>query len=269
MLKLLKYEFRKALNAFLALLGITAALEIYFLAALSTKNENHLVISSLLLMFSAYASAIFVFVRGITSYSGELRSRASYLIFLTPNSTVKILASKYLYTFVNGLLFLCLFGYLTYLDFGLLATKYYSYTGFYSGIKALLRSNGVYLDQILGGGLFMIAFTFIKLLSTIGVAYFAITLSHTLLHDKKWRWLPALVMFCALSWGVNYICSLFPSAVDQLVMIDMTGTQVVPDNQSLSSILVPALLPTLGVSVAVIAASLFGSAHLLKKSVSL
>ena len=76
-------------------------------------------------------------------------------------------------------------------------------------------------------------------------------------------------MFCALSWGVNYICSLFPSAVDQLVMIDMTGTQVVPDNQSLSSILAPALLPTLGVSVAVIAASLFGSAHLLKKSVSL
>ena len=120
-----------------------------------------------------------------------------------------------------------------------------------------------------GGGLFMIAFTFIKLLSTIGVAYFAITLSHTLLHDKKWRWLPALVMFCALSWGVNYICSLFPSAVDQLVMIDVTGTQVVPDSQSLSSILVPALLPTLGVSVAVIAASLFGSAHLLKKSVSL
>ena len=114
-----------------------------------------------------------------------------------------------------------------------------------------------------------IAFTFIKLLSTIGVAYFAITLSHTLLHDKKWRWLPALVMFCALSWGVNYICSLFPSAVDQLVMIDMTGTQVVPDSQSLSSILAPALLPTLGVSVAVIAASLFGSAHLLKKSVSL
>ena len=67
MLKLLKYEFRKALNAFLALLGITAALEIYFLAALSTKNENHLVISSLLLMISAYASAIFVVVRGITS----------------------------------------------------------------------------------------------------------------------------------------------------------------------------------------------------------
>ena len=34
MLKLLKYEFRKALNAFVALLGFTAALVIYFLAAL-------------------------------------------------------------------------------------------------------------------------------------------------------------------------------------------------------------------------------------------
>lgn len=269
MLKLLKYEFRKALSAFLALLGITAALEIYFLIALETRSDNHLILSTLLLAFSAFAAAIFVFVRGITSYSGELRSRASYLIFLTPNSTLKILASKYLYTFVNGLLFLCLFGYLTYLDFGLLATKYYNYASFYSGIQALLRSRGVYLDQIFGGSLFMVAFTFLKLLSTIGIAYFAITLSHTLLRDKKWRWLPALVLFILLSWGVNYVCSLFPSALDELVMIDMTGMRGAPGEESLSSILVPALLPTLGVSVAVILASLFGSASLLKRRVSL
>ena len=70
MFKLLKYEFRKALSAFLALLGITVALEVYFLIALNAKNENHLVLSTILLAFSAFAAAIFVFVRGITSYSG-------------------------------------------------------------------------------------------------------------------------------------------------------------------------------------------------------
>ena len=269
MFKLLKYEFRKALSAFLALLGITVALEVYFLIALNAKNENHLVLSTILLAFSAFAAAIFVFVRGITSYSGELRSRASYLIFLTPKSTTKILASKYLYTFANGLLFLCLFGYLTYLDFGLLATKYYNYAGFYTGINALLRSRGVYLDQILGGGLFMIAYAFIKLLSTVGIAYFAITLSHTLLRDRKWRWLPALVLFLALSWGVNYVCSLFPNAMDELVMIDIAGVEGTPSDESLSAILVPSLLPTLGVSAAVIVASLFSSAELLRRRVSL
>ena len=52
-------------------------------------------------------------------------------------------------------------------------------------------------------------------------------------------------------------------------MIDIAGVQGMPGDESLSSILVPSLLPTLGVSVAVIVASLFSSAALLKRRVSL
>ena len=124
MLKLVKYEFRKARSALLALLGIAAVLEVYFLASLYSNQEDNMVVAGVLLFFCAYAAAIFVFVRGVTSYSGELKNTSSYLIFMTPNSTLKIMGSKYLYTFVNGLFFTVLFAVLTAVDAALALRQY-------------------------------------------------------------------------------------------------------------------------------------------------
>lgn len=280
MLKLVKYEFRKAQSAFLALLGLTAALEIYYLLSLRLEEESHMVISMMLLMLCSFAVAIFVFVRGVTSYSGELKNRSSYLIFLTPNSTLKIVASKFLYTFVNGLLFALLFAVLAGVDFLLAMQHFNEYESFLHGLKTMLNLYGVYVDQILYGVLFVLAYAFLSILSTIAVAYFSITIGHTLFRDKKWRWLPSLLLFAALTWGINYLCSRFPSAFDQLVMIDaqlqsvapeaagmQAGMQVAAD--TLHDVIIPSLLPTAGVSLGVILASMFGCAALLEKKVSL
>lgn len=275
MLKLLKYEFRKAQSAFLTLLGLTAALELYFLYALYQRKEDHMAISMVLLVLCAYAVAIFVFVRGVTSYSGELKSKSSYLIFLTPNSTLKIMGSKYLYTFVNGLFFAALFAVLAGFDFLLGLQRFGEYEDFLEGMQALLRMNGVYVDQILYGVLFIVAYAFLSILSTIAVAYFAITIGHTLFRDKKWRWVPSLVLFFALVWAINWICGQFPSAWDELVMIDPTRSatstevtvQVTAD--AFQKVIIPSLLPTAGVSVVTIVASLFGCSALLEHKVSL
>lgn len=270
MLKLLKYEFRKALVSFLTLLGVTVAAEIYFLISLKTDQEGHLGFSMLLLLFLTFSAAIFVFVRGVVSYSGELRNRSGYLLFLTPRSTLQILASKYLYTFVNGLLLSAVFGALAFLDVGLFNVHYNEYASMYDLAKNLLSSYGVYLDSILASILFAALYGFFELLSMVGLSYFAITLSHTLLRDKKWRWLVAVALYIALSWAVSYICSLFPSLLKDAVMIDPFGLHGAPtvDTIGVSSI-VRYLLPTLCVNAAVVIATLFSSAFMLKNKVSL
>ena len=119
MLKLLKYEFRKALASFLTLIGITVGIEAYFLVSLFSDKENHVAISMAMLVFLTFATAIFVFIRGVASYSNELRSKSSYLLFSIPKSTAQILGSKYLYTFVNGLLLLVLYGAMAMIDMSL------------------------------------------------------------------------------------------------------------------------------------------------------
>ncbi len=275
MLKLVKYEFCKAQSAVLALLGLTAALEIYYLISLNLEEETHLVISITLMMLCAYAVALFVFIRGVTSYSGELKNRSSYLIFLTPNSSLKIVGSKFLYTFVNGLLFAALFAALAGADLVLAMRHFGEYERFLNGLKTMLNMYGVYVDQILYGVLFVLVYTFLSILSTIAVAYFSITIGHTLFRDKKWRWLPSLLLFAGLTWGINYLCSQFPSAIDQLVMIDIqmdgagtqAGMQAAAD--TLHDVIIPSLLPTAGVSLGVILASLFACSALLEKKVSL
>lgn len=272
MIRLLKYEFRKALNGLLVLLGITAALEVWFLGGLAMNEESHCIVAAVLLFFCAYAVAIYVLVRGVTSFSGELNSRSSYLIFMTPNSCLKIVGSKFLYTFVNALLFFVLYGVLALADIALML-DYYGELGYFWDMAAgFFRTNGIYVDQIGFGVLALLVYVFLSILSTMAIAYLAITLSHTLFHGKKWRWLPSLALFGALTWAVNKVYSLLPSAMDHLVMVEesyMVAEQEVEIVATAVTDLIPWLLPSAGVSLAVILISLFGCAALLEKKVSL
>ena len=57
MLKLIKYEFRKSMGAFWALLGVAAAVEAYFLISLRAGKDDHVAVSMLLLFLCAFAGA--------------------------------------------------------------------------------------------------------------------------------------------------------------------------------------------------------------------
>ena len=104
MLKLIKVEFRKGLVGALVLLGIAAALQAYYLISLYSSREGHTIAAALLLVWVTFAMGVFVFARGITAYSRELGSRTGYMLFLTPNPSLKIIGSKFLYTFLLALL---------------------------------------------------------------------------------------------------------------------------------------------------------------------
>ncbi len=268
MLRLLKYEFRKALVLSLIILGATIAIEGYFLYGLYGEHGDALAIGMVLLLLCAYVAALFVFVRGVTSYSGELRSRNGYLVFMTPNSCLKILGSKFLYTFLNGLIFALIFVLLAVYDLGLIAKIDGDYVTVWEGISSLLRMSGVYVDQILLGVLFVGVYAFLMLLAVIGAAYFAVTLSHTLFRDRKWRWLAAIVFFIAIVWVINRIDSQFTSALDELTFYSYAGEAEIQVD-ALEEIVLPALAPTACVSLVTILLSLFGSAKLLKDKVSL
>ena len=253
MLKLVKYEFRKSLTALMTLLGLTAGLEAYFLAALFLDKENHLFIAMLLMMLCAYAVAVYVFVRGVTSYSGELKSRSAYLIFMTPNSTLKIMGSKFLYTFVNGLLFAALYGALGLLDLTLTLQKYQRYDALWGAAQNFLKAYGVH----------------VSLLAVIALAYLAITLSHTLLRDRKGRGLVALLIFFLLNWLVNWFSGLFPSALDLLVVYDGDMAQATGQVIATSQEVLLSMLPAALISLEVIVLSWLGCAWMLERKVSL
>ncbi|MBQ8202524.1 MAG: hypothetical protein IJZ74_12240 [Clostridia bacterium] len=274
MLKLIKYEFRKALTAMLVLLGITAGIEAYFLIAMHMENAMHLMISIVMLMCCTYAVAIYVFIRGVTTYSAEMKNRSAYLIFMTPNSGLKIMGSKYLYTFVNGVLFAGVYALLAYLDIVMILKEAGEYESFAAELNEFLLSYGLHMDQLGLAVLIIVLDIFLSLLSFFAIAYLAITLSHTLFRDKKWRGAAALGIFFLLNWGVRELTGLLPSAIDELVIYENAATIQITTQYGLTKTatlndILTAMLPAMGVSLATILISLFGCAWMLDKKVSL
>ena len=149
MWKLLKYEFRRARTSLLTVLGVIAVLEMYFLISLGVDHMEHVVIAAVLMMFATYGAAVYIFVRGVASYASELKAKSAYLIFMTPNSGLKIMGSKYLYTFVNGVLLGGVCGALGALDLSLIMTHEGDWQSFLRMMDIFLRVNqGVQTGQI-------------------------------------------------------------------------------------------------------------------------
>lgn len=276
MLKLLKYEFRKGLTALLIMLGVTAALEAYFLYGLYINAEDgwHAALAASLLMIMTFAMSVFVMVRGVTSYSGELKSRSAYLIFMTPHSTLKIVASKFLYTFVLGVLMAALYGALGLLDIGLLLEEFGELEEVIAVINESMAELGFHLNQYVFAVVLGLLMVLLYALSFCAAAYLAVTLSHTLFRDKGWRWLVALGFFWLIMQGMSALYGLFPSPFDKLVTQTAPGLGVIAANYSIHltptfSELLPALLPHALASLGMILASLFGCAWMLEKKVSL
>lgn len=153
MWKLLKYEFRRARTSLLTVLGVIAVLEMYFLISLGVDHMEHVVIAAVLMMFASYGAAVYIFVRGVASYASELKAKSAYLIFMTPNSGLKIMGSKYLYTFVNGILLGGVCGALGALDLSLIMMHEDDWQSFLRMMDIFLRVNqGVQTGQICAGG---------------------------------------------------------------------------------------------------------------------
>jgi len=278
MLKLLKYEFRKARTSLITLLAITGALEIYFLLSMQMREEEHIAIAILALMFSAFAAALFVMIRSITTYSDELKDKSSYLLFMTPCSSLKIVGSKFLYTFANSLLFSVLFGGLAVFDIRLFLDYFNDYEEFVMEVNELLTAYGVPVSQLLWYALFFVAFGFLSILSTAAIIYLAITIGHTLFRDKKWRWLPSLGLFFGLNSLITEINNHFTESVsvERFAALERNfsgmrnaGGNVTVAVNVLSEVFIPSLLPVAAVSIAVILISLLSCAWMLDKKVSL
>ncbi len=276
MLKLLKYELRKNRTAILIFLALTLALEGCFLYGMTQKDENGvpLVLSSMGLMMMAYAALIYVLIVGVTSYAKEMKQRSAYLIFMTPNSGLKIMGSKYLFTLTVGLMFALLYGALGVLDVALAADIFSDMQAFLKDMDALLLQWGVHMDQFILAALIIVLYGLLSILSFFAIAYFAITLSHTLFRDKKWRGIVSLVFFFVLNIAVSKITGLLPNPLDELTYqespaaIKIAEAYELQTTATIKAVLL-GLIPSGCVNFATIPLSLFGCAWLLDKKVSL
>ncbi len=256
MLKLMKYEFRKSRTLILTLLGVIVTLEALFLYGMAATKENVLLIATVLLVLASYGTALAVFIMGVSSYSRELNQKSSYLIFMTPRSTLSIIGAELDFTLVTGRGFAWLLTGVAALDVpAFLETMGEDKTAVLDLIDSLMQQYDWSFARIILIIGFYAALIMASIVSTISVAYLAITLSATFMRGKKGHALVSVGLFVGINLALNWIRN-------ALTRVTMTDIRTASD-------MIGGLWPSLIISLVMIAASIAVSAWMLKTKVDL
>lgn len=254
MLKLMKYEFRKNRAGLLVMLGIAAGL--YALAPLGRALDNGglMILSVVLLFIYAFAAYVYVLVRGITAYSGELRGRSGYLLMLVPRSTMSILFGKLLFTLAFGLLMMAVSSLALMASGSILLGEIYELKGILDTLRFLLTQAEIDPAMLGNVTLFFVAAVATSVLAVVAMGYLAVTLSATLLQSGRLKGLASFALFIALSALTGWLQNL-----------------ITPDVEMFATLaeMLRAVLPVILLDAALTCAYTAASAVLLKKRVSL
>lgn len=199
MLKLFKYEFMKTRLSKLIILGITLVLEIAFAASLLKNDDELQGICVLLLVLFATVSILWLGLQSILTLHKDMNTRQSYMLFMTPNSSYKILGAKVLENAASVLLggvFFCALGAL---DLTLLMDHHQALDQLMEMFQDVLESFSKNIRFDTYSILTFCLYTLISWLSTVTLAYFAVIISAALLGGKKGNLFISFLLFLGLT----------------------------------------------------------------------
>lgn len=205
--KLIKYEFRKQLTSKLIVGVIIAVLEVIFVLSLFLERESWLGTTTGLLMLVAFISLLYFSFESIVTYSNDLRTKQSYMLFLTPCNMFEIVGAKLLTTMIQIFVCGCAFAAIAIGDVFLVCAKYGSVRDLLEWVKVFFRQlTGVEIR--LSEVIYVILMVLVTWLVFIALAMFAITLSTTLLSTWKLKGVASVVIYFALDWVVVKLANL-------------------------------------------------------------
>lgn len=236
MLKLMKYEFIKMRTMLLVMLGALVVLEVGYLVGERLDDYRVIGISVGLLTVLVFAVYVYILIAGITGYSKEINDKTGYMTFMVPVSPLGIVASKLLFTVIAAVVVTALFGSTVYFDYAREFSKldlgedaYRQIDFAFTMITGSMGGN-VSLSRVVMTLAFEAGTVLIEIILLMCTAYLAITLSATLLQNKKGflRVLVSGMIFVALNWATSRVSGLVvPDAMPQTTrqLLNMLGSQ--------------------------------------------
>lgn len=223
MLKLMKYEFRKLRTTLLVLLMVLAALELMFVVGNQLEREGWVLASLVMLTMLVFAIYGYILVAGVVSYSRELSDRTGYLVFMTPTRPLGIVLSKLVFTLLAGTALTALFALAACLDYMYVARSFHVDQSLLdqinTSLKFLLGDFGVTINSLAQLILFTVLSVLIEVMLAMCTAYLAITVSATLLQNRKGflRGLVSVLLFFGITWGAAWLSEKLTDLVPRLL----------------------------------------------------
>ena len=211
MLNLIKYEFRKTWKIKAILLVLTAVMEIIFLIGLYGEFEAPLAIGMMLLTMTASVGVAVIGIYSIILLRNDMNTKQSYMLFMTPNNSYKILGAKVIECGISILLIGFFFAALGVLDVVLLLQKSDELEYLFEMIKMIFSE---ITDFSIPTVLSVCLSILVSWLFSVVTAFFAVVLSATFLNGKKFNGLISLGIFILISVLVGYIFNRLPISGD-------------------------------------------------------
>ena len=216
MLRLLKYEFRKTLFPKLVLLALLVIFEGVFLYGYWTDNNSTVTLGLSLFLFTFLCGLLAIGIISLVTLHKDMNTRQGYMLFMTPNSTYRILGAK---VAENGLsmlgigavgLGICL------LNFSLIKQELEFITSFLKNFGVGLTPTFPHLSALL-------VYIISSILCSVTTAYLADVICSSLLNGQKGSMVITFVLFALLNFGIQKIMGLVPASLDIVVMFLLQG----------------------------------------------
>ncbi len=255
MFNLIKYEFKKNRMGLIIMALIFLALEGLFLYGYIADEENVLAAGVGFLVMYVMVAFFYVMFIGISNYEKDLTHKSGYLVYMTPNSSLKIIFSKFLYVLIVGALVCVIMGGTGIMDLMLFADWANEEFRIIDILRGLADGLGVDFDGVLLVVLMEVIAFVIDFFSILAITYFAVTLSVTVLNNSKLRTVVSVVLTLVLLFAVSWINNKYISP-------EMTYINSFKDA-------VMYLLPETIFNTVVVAIGVGASAYLTDKAISL
>lgn len=254
MLKLLKYEYRKNMVPYVILIVAFFALYAYSAISIISKSKENTAIGMMLFCVGMFVGIIYIMILAIETYSKELSSRTSYMIFMTPNSTYKIVGAKIFATFLASIVFTFVYLLMFYSLYKIFIASFPEVEAFQNIINQIMPMYGFSQLNVVATVVVSTIVMWMSIFTVVCIAYLAITLSRTLLSNKSGKGFLSFIFFLVIAVVYNLISNAIPK-------LELGNDTIMANIFSYG--------PSYVLDIVIIALCIIGTAQLLDKKISL
>ena len=216
MLRLLKYEMRKTLFPKLVLIALLAIMEGIFLYGYKTNKQDTTALGMGLFIFVLSCGFLMIGVVSLVTLHKDMNTRQGYMLFMTPNSTYKILGAKVAECGLSLLAFGGIGLAVCALDFSLFEQEIKLLT-------TILESFAPNLDLSFPNLAALLFYILCNILCSVTTAYLADVISSALLNGKKGNLIITFIFFIMLNYVIQKILGLIPSTLAAVTLLLLQG----------------------------------------------
>jgi ABC-2 type transport system permease protein len=201
--KLMKYELFRRSKLLISILIVLVFMEGAAIYGLY-RGDTWLVLFAVMLVGMGFAAFIVPLIDAVVNYYSDFKSTHGYLLFLTPQSGYSIIGSKALFALIELLAALALVAGFYTANFYL--AEVFGYADTINTIQLALRQIPQVLGTSIGGVITLgVVSGILKYFYVIVLAIFAVTLTKTLLSQKSFNWLIALLLYFGLAMAIQAV----------------------------------------------------------------